>query len=158
MSETQRRVPAPVHYLFTYVVNPTLKALLRSRFHGWVSKHLILLTFTGRKSGKQFTTPVAYDREGDTLYVATDSPWWKNLRGGAPVTVVLEGQERRGYAQAFADPERFARMLQRSIDENGTDFVQRRYRLDLDSPQPSFEELVQKSEGRVVIEIELEQG
>jgi len=151
----RREMPAPIRYLFTYVINPIMTVLLRSRFHGRVSKHLILLTFTGRKSGKQFTTPVGYNRAGDTLYVVTESPWWNNLRGDAPVTVLLEGQERRGRAEAFPDPERVARTIQRDIEEHGIDYAQQRCRLDLDSPQPRFEELVEKSRGKVLIEIQL---
>ena len=59
--------------------------LLRSSLHGLMSKKTLLITFTGRKSGKRYTTPIVYLREGDTFLVATNSPWWKNLRGGVPI-------------------------------------------------------------------------
>ena len=48
--------------------------LLRSPLHGVMSKRVLLVTFTGRKSGKAYTTPVSYMREGDIVFF-TDSPW-----------------------------------------------------------------------------------
>src|SRR4028118_1236877 len=47
---------------------------------------------TGRKTGKQYTIPISYIQDGDLLTCYTASVWWKNVRGGAPVTVVLRGQ------------------------------------------------------------------
>lgn len=58
----------------------------------------MLITFTGRKSGKRYTTPVSYSRQGETVYVFTHGTWWKNLRGGAPVSLRLRGQDRNGFA------------------------------------------------------------
>src|SRR5690606_23230181 len=55
------------------------------------------LTVTGRKSGKPITTPVNYVRDGETLLVVSwkDRTWWRNLRGGAPVTLRLQGRDVR---------------------------------------------------------------
>src|SRR5262249_17743027 len=50
------RLPEP---LFV-VINPVIRALLRSPVHGLMSKSLMLITFTGRKSGRRYTTPVRY--------------------------------------------------------------------------------------------------
>ena len=40
--------------------NPLMKWLLRSPLHGVVSKMYLLVTFTGRKSGTVYSTPVEY--------------------------------------------------------------------------------------------------
>ena len=79
------------------LVNPFFEALLRSPLHFLVSNRLLLITFTGRRSGEEFTTPVAYDRDGETLAITstTDSDWWRNLRGGQPVTVHLRSERSR---------------------------------------------------------------
>lgn len=54
----------------------------------------MLITFTGRKSGRQFTTPVRYVRDGETVrcFTSAENQWWRNLRGGADVT--LRTQDR----------------------------------------------------------------
>lgn len=80
--------------------NPIITALLRSPLHGVVSGMYLLVTFTGRKSGRTYTTPVQYKQFGRTLKFVTrrSRAWWKNLRGGAAVTVRLRGQDLRGTA------------------------------------------------------------
>jgi deazaflavin-dependent oxidoreductase (nitroreductase family) len=67
--------------------------VLRSSLHGFMGRSTLLLTYTGRKSGKAYTLPVNYLRDGDTLLVVSSCEhiWWKNLRGGAPVAVRVRG-------------------------------------------------------------------
>ena len=77
--------------------------ILRSPFHSMLSGGMMLLTVTGRKTGKQITFPVGYYEEGGYLWVITsrDRTWWKNLRGGAEVDLLL----KRKPAKAFAEPD-----------------------------------------------------
>jgi len=85
------------------IVNRSMKAVLRSPIHGLVSKSVLLITFAGRKSGKTYTTPVSYSQSGDQVIIFTHHNWWKNLRGGAPVTVRIRGQELEGWAEPVAE-------------------------------------------------------
>jgi deazaflavin-dependent oxidoreductase (nitroreductase family) len=80
-----------------------MKLILRSPVHGMVSKSVLLITFTGRKSGKTYTTPVDYSQDGDQVYIFTHAGWWKNLRGGAPVTLRIRGRDLQGLAEPFAE-------------------------------------------------------
>jgi F420H(2)-dependent quinone reductase len=80
------------------VANIFVGALLRSPFHGLMSKTLLLLTYTGRKSGKYYQIPVGYLREGPIVTLVAGNPWWVNVRGGASVTLRLAGAELRGFA------------------------------------------------------------
>ena len=84
-------------------VNKTMKFVLRSPVHKMVSKNILLISFTGRKSGKAYTTPVCYSQEGDQIYIFTHANWWKNLCGGAPVTLCLQGRERQGMAEPVVE-------------------------------------------------------
>lgn len=84
-------------------VNSIVRALLRSPLHRLLSSNTLLLTVTGRKTGKHYTIPISYIQDGDVLTCYTASAWANNLRGGAPVTVVLRGKERSGYAEVVAD-------------------------------------------------------
>lgn len=83
--------------------NPLVIWLLRSPLHGAMSRSTLLLTFTGRKSGRIYTTPVNYVSNGDELLVvgSRGHSWWKNLRGGAAVTVRVRGRDMRGQAEVF---------------------------------------------------------
>lgn len=93
MSATQKavRYRKPPRFL-PVLFNPIAKTVLRSPFHGMMSRHLLLITFTGRKSGAMFTTPVLYEQEGETLLLGVGYLWWKNLRDGAAVRIRLRGK------------------------------------------------------------------
>lgn len=93
-------------------LNKAMKFVLRSPIHGVVSKQIMLITFTGRKSGKTYTTPVSYSQHGDQVHVFSHASWWKNLRGGAPVTMRIRGREVQGIAEPVAeDKQAIARAL-----------------------------------------------
>src|SRR5919201_997478 len=81
-----------------HAINPFVSAILRSPLHGLLSTQLMLLTYTGRKSGKRYTIPVGYARDGETLVVFSSRSWRRNLRGGAPVEVLLQGRRYTGTA------------------------------------------------------------
>ena len=88
--------------------NRVTRPLLRSRWHGVLSDRLLLLTVTGRKSGRVFTIPVSYLEQGEKIVIEPSAPerklWWRNLRGaGAPVRVRLRGRDRTGHAVASGD-------------------------------------------------------
>ena len=72
-----------------------MRMLLRSPLHFVQSKSLMLITFKGRKSGRLFTTPVRYVRVGDKVrcFTSAENLWWRNLRGGAAVSLRIEGKE-----------------------------------------------------------------
>lgn len=150
-----RKPPIPT-FLYA-IVNPAISALLRSPLHPLLSQVMISITFTGRKSGRRFTTPVAYSRQGKTLYVLANGPWWRNLRGGAPVTVWLQGIERCGRAFATDDPAELLPFLRRRLAEIGGVRYARRLALsDLDSTrEPTDAELLHAARGSALVRIEL---
>lgn len=84
-------------------LNAIVKVLLRSPLHRVMSHNTLLLSFRGRKSGKPYTVAVSYRRDGEVVTCYTDSGWWKNLRGGMPVTVVMRGRQFRGVADVISD-------------------------------------------------------
>jgi deazaflavin-dependent oxidoreductase (nitroreductase family) len=93
--------------------NPIVIWLLRSPLHSFMDKSTILITVMGRKSGKIYTVPVSYIRDGDTLYVISqrEHTWWKNLRGGAQVTLYMQGHTLKARGETFTDTETVANKL-----------------------------------------------
>lgn len=60
----------------------------------WVGKHTLILTTTGRKSGRQRSTPLLYVRDGgDYIIVASNGGedrypgWWHNIRQNPSVQI-----------------------------------------------------------------------
>ncbi|MFK7733913.1 MAG: nitroreductase/quinone reductase family protein [Pseudomonadales bacterium] len=75
------------------IVNPIVALLLRSPLHFLASKSLMVVTFWGRKSGKQYSTPVRYLRYEETIvsFSSDDTAWWRNLREGAKASLLVQG-------------------------------------------------------------------
>ena len=93
--------------------NPMMVWLLKSPLHGMISKGVMLVSVTGRKSGKMISTPTNYLRDGTTLWVISwrDRKWWRNLRGGAKVRVLLAGRSVEGRGQVIEDEVAVAHSL-----------------------------------------------
>ncbi len=85
--------------------NPLITWFLRSPLHSLLSLNMMLITYTGSKSGQVFTVPVSYVREENTIWVISmrKRTWWRSLRGGAPITLRLRGKDIAAQAEAFAD-------------------------------------------------------
>jgi deazaflavin-dependent oxidoreductase (nitroreductase family) len=73
----------------------------------------MLITVTGRKTGKKYTTPVGFFRNGDSLWVITsrDRTWWRNLKGGAEVELHIRGKDVQAFAEAILDEETVATQI-----------------------------------------------
>jgi deazaflavin-dependent oxidoreductase (nitroreductase family) len=80
-----------------------MKLILRSPVHGMVSKNILLITFTGRKTGRTFSTPVSYSQHDGQVYAFTHAAWWKNLQVGTPVTLRIQGRDLQGRAEPVAE-------------------------------------------------------
>jgi hypothetical protein len=70
-----------------------------------VSRHLTVVTYQGRRSGRTFRTPVYFRRAGDRVTIDVRRPdtkaWWRNFSGGGgPMSLQLDGVDRTGHAVA----------------------------------------------------------
>ena len=95
----------------TSLVNRVPAAILSSPLHRLLSGKRLVLAFTGRRSGIRYATPVNYLQRGHEVLITTDSGWWHNLEGGAPVELRLRGQRTPATAEAVRDPSLVAEAL-----------------------------------------------
>ncbi|MBN1146119.1 MAG: nitroreductase family deazaflavin-dependent oxidoreductase [Anaerolineales bacterium] len=140
--------------------NSIIAWLLRSPLHRFVSKNMMLISYTGRKSGKSYTTPVNYLRMTDERgeFLATTSQkerlWWRNLRGGAAVRVRLQGQERPASAEAIEDETKVAENMLAYFQHAPQ--LARYFGIGLDeSGQPLSEDVLGSARDRVFIKTRL---
>ena len=64
------------------MVNPVLRTVLQSRLHRALSRELMLLHVTGRRSGRVYVFPVGrYELDGQ-LVASAGGAWRRNLVGG----------------------------------------------------------------------------
>jgi hypothetical protein len=91
------------------LLNAPVAAIATSpRFGGLVNRNIAILGYTGRRSGRSFSIPVAYRRSGDAITINANLPqtktWWRNFLGdGGPATLQFDGTERTGHAVAAQD-------------------------------------------------------
>ncbi len=125
------------------IANPILVRILRSRLHGLVDEHLLLLHFRGRKTGRNYTVVAGHRTIDGRPAILTNSGWRFNFRGGAPVEVTLRGERRGGRADLVEEPEEVARIYANLIEEYGYERAGRRLgiRINVDRP-PTYEELL----------------
>jgi hypothetical protein len=75
------------------------------RWGAAVRRHLTIVTYTGRRSGRTFSIPVGYRQTVDGVDIGVRIPgkknWWRNFTGeGGPISVELDGTGRTGHAVA----------------------------------------------------------
>jgi len=98
--------------------NPAARLILSSRLHAVMSGRVALLTFTGRKTGRSYTTPVSYVREGSSLLIPGGGGWWKNLGSGPRSQVLLQGTWHSVTPELVSAPNDLAMVLQRMLAAN----------------------------------------
>lgn len=86
------------------LVNRIVRGLLRTPLLGRVvGRRLVTVYVVGRKSGRRYTVPVAYTRDGSDLLIGTSFGWGRNLRTGEPVTVRFTGRPQLADVQVLSD-------------------------------------------------------
>jgi hypothetical protein len=79
--------------------NDFVEFFLRTPLHVFMGDTM-LITVTGSKTGRKYSTPVGFYRENGCLWVISsrDRTWWRNVRGGAKVTLLLKGKQVHAFA------------------------------------------------------------
>ncbi len=107
------------------LVNPLLMAVLRTPLAGPIGKQLMVLSFTGRKTGRQFTIPVSAHMIDNDLYALTGAAWKQNFRGGAPAEVVYGGKTSAMQGELIRDRPVVSELYLRCTEAYGAKRAQR---------------------------------
>jgi len=91
------------------IANPVLRPLLRTPAGRWLGRSLLLMRYSGRRTGRPHEVVVQYARSGQTVWVlvgkAEDKTWWHNLQAPADVDLWLAGERHRARAVAVVGAE-----------------------------------------------------
>lgn len=81
--------------------------------HSLLGRGMLLLTTTGRKSGRAYTTPLQYFKDGDDIVIVGSNAgnekhadWWLNLLADPEAEVQVRRNSRRMRAEEVLDEER----------------------------------------------------
>jgi deazaflavin-dependent oxidoreductase (nitroreductase family) len=92
-------------------LNVPMRAVLGLPVATPLSRRLMLVFLTGRRTGKSYRQPVSYVRDGEVLLTPGGGNWKLNLAEGQPVRVRLGGRDVLARPQIVADPAEVERLL-----------------------------------------------
>jgi hypothetical protein len=151
---TSRRWKMFSVWALNHLVNPPLRALMKSRFGRLLGPSLVLIGYRGKQSGLLREVLVGFVADGPDMLVlvghADDKRWWRNMRGGADVDLHVEGRELTGHAVALEgrkDPGAVAAALGKFVAANPT----ARTHFGLDSGGSMSEEALLLAAGEAVL-------
>src|SRR6266540_2806774 len=93
------------------ILNVPMRLLLRLPFPTLLSGRLMLISFTGRKTGKAYRQPLSYVQQDNTLLTPGGGKWKLNLRDGQPVRIRLRGHDIIAQPELIHDPDEIERLL-----------------------------------------------
>ena len=135
--------------------NDFMAWVLRSPLHGLLSNGMMLITITGRKTGKTYTTPVGYYMEDGAMWVITsrERTWWRNLQGGAKVDLLLKRKPVKG----FADVELDERSVEAGIVEYLRHIPQaaKPMKIRVENGRPDPQDIANTAKDRLFVKIKL---
>jgi len=136
--------------------NPIMIWILKSPIHKMMSGTILLLTITGHKSGRAITVPVNYIRDGRTLWVVSDRQrvWWRNLTGGAALTVMLARKTKQARGEVILHDKEIMHALTEYFKLAPHMAKYFKVKIDKDG-NPNLSELGAAAHTRVVIKITL---
>lgn len=74
------------------LVNPILRSLLHTPLAGPLRTQLMVVSFTGRKTGRHFSIPLSAHVIDNDFYALTEAGWKHNFSDGAAAQVVYDGK------------------------------------------------------------------
>lgn len=92
-------------------VNVPMRAVLSLPFPTPLSANLMLVSYTGRKTGRAYRQPVSYVRDGGTLLTPGGGRWTVNLADGRAARLRLAGRDVPARADLVGDAAEVERLL-----------------------------------------------
>jgi len=148
-----------IQSLLYAMLNPLMRGLLRSPMHGVVSGSIGLLCYRGRRSGREFVTPLSYSRDGTLVRFLSShkTRWWLNFRAGpTPVQVEIAGEVRSGVARLWQeDSEHLREGVRLFLTAVPRDAMVYGMKLDADR-KPREADLAKAGDHVILVEVELD--
>jgi hypothetical protein len=93
------------------IVNVPMRGILGLPFRTPLSKNLMLLYLTGRRTGKRYRQPVSYVRHDGVLLTPGGGKWKLNLDPGRQEKIRLGGRDILARPDLVADVDEIDRLL-----------------------------------------------
>jgi hypothetical protein len=126
------------------LVNPILSFLLRTPLAGPARKQLMVLSFSGRKTGRPYSIPLSAHVIDNDLYALSGAAWKQNFQGGAPAEVVYDGKTTAMHGELIRDRATVSDLYLKCVQSYGLQRAQRMIGLKFrDQKIPTLEEFTE---------------
>jgi len=132
---------------------------LRTPLHVFLG-NTMLITVTGCRTGKRYSTPVGFYKDGENLWVLTnrDRTWWRNVKSGADVSLLLKGKTVRALAEVELEKG--------SVEERMLEYIRRipmaakSLGIRVENKTPNLDDVARVAKDRLFVKIQpvLSQG
>lgn len=102
---------SPMQARFIRVLNVPMRFVLSRPVATPLSRRLMLITFTGRRSGKTYRQPLSYLEHEGVLLTPGGGKWTLNLTSGEPVRMRLRGKDVMARPEFVSDPDEVERLM-----------------------------------------------
>jgi deazaflavin-dependent oxidoreductase (nitroreductase family) len=114
--------------------------LLRRGWLGSLGDEIMVVTVTGRKTGRQYSTPIGFLRDGETIIaLSRGSNWYKNAVATGKATIEIKQHKLDVRVEAVTDQaerERIFALYQRDRTKN----FARLFGVPVDAPEAELQQ------------------
>jgi hypothetical protein len=135
--------------------NDFVTFFLRTPLHIFMG-NTMLITVTGCRSGKKYSTPVGFyrDHREACLWILTnrDRTWWRNVRNGANVSLLVKGKSFNAFAEAELD--------EKAVEARMLDYIQRipmaarPLGIRLENKSPNREDVARVAKNKLFVKVQ----
>jgi hypothetical protein len=138
------------------VINPVMRFLLGTPLAGSARKQMMVVSFTGRKTGRPYSIPLSAHVIDNQLYALTAAPWKNNFRDGADAEVLNDGKKTPMRGELITDPAAVAELSHRCAESYGVKLAQRMMGLGFrDQRIPTVEEFTEAAQREKLVAVKL---
>ncbi len=109
--------------------------LLRRGLMGSLADEIMVITVSGRKTGRQYSTPIGFLRDGETIIaLSRGSSWYKNAVATGQAQVEIKKQKMKVRVEAVKDQAERERIFELYKRERAKNFT-RLFGVAVDAPE-----------------------
>jgi deazaflavin-dependent oxidoreductase (nitroreductase family) len=118
--------------------------LLRRGWMGKMDDFVMVITTTGRKSGKKYTTPIAYQRDGEHIIALNpgNSNWFHNVAASGEAVLEIQRQEMPVIGATVKDDQERQRIFNLYRQNPAT--FERLFKVPADAPETELQQALSK--------------
>ncbi len=119
--------------------------LLRRGWMGPAGDTLMVITTTGRKTGKRHSTPIGYIRDGEDIVVLSgDNPsnWFRNVLANGTATLEIKKEKFDVRGELISDETERQHIF--ATYKQDTRYFKANFKVDLDSPESVLQDALAK--------------